>query len=137
MLYTEILSGVWIGDIDVMYNKKFLQDNHITVIINCTINFKFSDSPGIQNIRIPLSDNLWNNIELLRQHKDNILQFIDSHIDKHNILLCCYDGKTLSPFIMSLYLIHYGEITKDRVKQIILSKNPLVSMDWDTSLLDL
>ena len=24
MLYTEILSGLWIGDVDLMYNKKFI-----------------------------------------------------------------------------------------------------------------
>lgn len=137
MLYTEVLSGVWIGDVDLMYNKKFIQDNHIEVIINCTVTFKFPECPGIQTIRIPLSDTLWHNIDSLKQNKEKILQFIDSQIDKHNVLICCYDGKTLSSFIMSLYLIHYGEITKDRVKQIILSKNPAVSMDWDISLLDL
>ena len=58
MLYTEIISGLWIGDIDIMYNKKFITDNAITIVINCTSNYKFSDHPNVQNIRIPLSDNL-------------------------------------------------------------------------------
>ena len=42
MLYTEILSGLWIGDIDLMYNKKFIDDNQIQVIINCTMDYQFS-----------------------------------------------------------------------------------------------
>ena len=51
MLYTEILSGLWIGDIDIMYNKKFITDNNITIILNCTTTYKFSDYQNIQNIR--------------------------------------------------------------------------------------
>tara|TARA_B100000780_G_scaffold258339_2_gene208637 strand:+ start:469 stop:882 length:414 start_codon:yes stop_codon:yes gene_type:complete len=137
MLYAEILSGLWIGDIDIMYNKKFIQDNNITVILNCTINFQFTDLPNIQNIRIPLSDNLWNNIDTIRNHKDKILNFIDESLETSNILLCCYDGKTISPFIVSLYLMKYGEINKDKLKQIILSKHTGISMDYDLNLLDL
>ena len=137
MVYVEIISGLWIGNVDMMYNKKFLQDNQITLIINCTHNFKFSDLPNIQNIRIPLSDILMNNIDQLRIHKDKILTFIDTSLEQHNILLCCYDGITNSPFIVSLYLIAYGSISKDNIKKIIQSKSTEISMDYDLSLLDL
>lgn len=137
MLYAEILSGLWIGDIDIMYNKKFLQDNNITLLINCTINYKFSELDGIKNVRIPLSDNLYNNIDQLRQHKDKILKFIDDSLEEHNLVIACYDGKILSPFIISLYLMNYGGITKDKLKKIIQSKNTQISMDYDLGLLDL
>ncbi len=137
MLYVEVISGLWIGDIDVMYNKKFIEDNNITIILNCTINFKFSDYPNINNIRLPLSDNLYNNLEQLRTHKDKILKFIDDSLQDNNIVIACYDGKTISPFIISLYLMKYGDITKDKLKQIILSKNKAISMDYDLDLLDL
>jgi len=137
MLYTEILSGLWIGDINTMYNKKFIADNNITIIMNCTIAYKFSDYKNIQNIRIPLSENLYHNLDVLRQNKDKILSFIDTSLNNHNMLICCYDGKTLSPFLVSLYLIKYGDITKDQIKKIIQSKNTLISMDYDLELLDL
>jgi len=137
MVYAEIISGLWIGNVDMMYNKKFLQDNQITLVINCTHNFKFSDLPNIQNIRIPLSDNLMNNIDQLRIHKDKILTFIDSSLEQRNILLCCYDGITNSPFIVSLYLLKYGDIPKDKIKRIIQSKSTEISMDYDLDLLDL
>jgi protein-tyrosine phosphatase len=137
MVYAEIISGLWIGNVDMMYNKKFLQDNQITLVINCTHNFKFTDLPNIQNVRIPLSDNLMNNIDQLRIHKDKILTFIDSSLEQHNILLCCYDGITNSPFIVSLYLLTYGDITKDKIKRIIQSKSTEISMDYDLDLLDL
>ena len=137
MVYAEIISGLWIGNVDMLYNKKFLQDNQITLIINCTHNFKFSDLPNIQNVRIPLSDNLMNNIDQLRIHKDKILTFIDSSLEQRNILLCCYDGITNSPFIVSLYLLKYGDIPKDKIKRIIQSKSTEISMDYDLDLLDL
>lgn len=137
MLYVEIISGLWIGDVDIMYNKKFLQDNNINIIINCTTTYNFSDYSETNNIRLPLSDNLYHNLDQLRIHKDKILKYIDDSLENNNILLCCYDGKTNSPFIISLYLMKYGGITKDKIKQIILSKNINISMDYDLGLLDL
>ena len=137
MLYTEVLSGLWIGDIDIMYNKKFIEDNQIKLIINCTIDYKFSEHKGVQNVRIPLPNNLYNSLDTLRQNKDKILNFIDSNLENHHILICCVDGIIISPFIVSLYLVKYGEIEKSEIKKIIQSKNQVVSMDFDLSLLDL
>ena len=137
MLYTEVLSGLWIGDIDIMYNKKFIEDNQIKLIINCTIDYKFSEHKGVQNVRIPLPNNLYNSIDTIRQNKDTILNFIDSNLENNHILICCVDGINISPFIASLYLIKYGEIDKSEIKKIIQSKNQAVSMDFDLSLLDL
>jgi len=111
--------------------------NDIQVIINCTTNYKFSEYPNVQNIRLPMSDVLFQNIDMLRNNKQKILSFIDSSLETKNILLCCYDGKTISPFIVSLYLIHYGEINPRLTKQIIQSKNTEITMDYDLSLLDL
>jgi hypothetical protein len=137
MVYAEIISGLWIGNVDMMYNKQFINDNNINIIINCTINFKFNEYPNIRNIRIPLTDVLIQNIDLLRNNKDKILSYIDKSLNDNNILICCYDGVTISPFILSLYLIHYGNIDKNKIKQIIQSKNSTISMDYDLSLLDL
>lgn len=138
MLYTEVLSGLWIGDIDMIYNKKFLEDNQIKVIINCTYEHPFSEvTKDIQNIRIPLPNNIYNCIDILRQNKDKILEFINSQLEFNHILICCQDGTCISPFIVSLYLIHYGNIQKSEVRKVIQSKNNAVSMDYDLNLLDL
>ena len=120
-----------------MYNKKFIEDNQITIIINCTIDYKFSEHNNVQNIRIPLPNNLYNSLDTLKQNKDKILNFIDSNLENHHILICCLDGIIISPFIVSLYLVKYGEIDKNEIKKIIQSKNESVSMDFDLSLLDL
>jgi len=137
MVYAEIISGLWIGNVDMMYNKKFIEDNNITIIVSCTTTYKSSEQPNIQNIRLPLSDNLYQNIDQLRLHKDKVLKFIDDSLEDHTILISCYDGKTISPFIISLYLIKYGKIEKNKIKRIIQSKNTSISMDYDLDLLDL
>ena len=137
MLYTEILSGLWIGDIDIMYSAKFIEDNQIKLIINCTIDYQIKEHRGVQNVRVPLPNNLYNSIDTIRLNKDKILTFIDSNLENKHILICCLDGTTISPFIVSLYLVEYGGIEKSEVKQIIQSKNSSVSMEFDVGLLDL
>lgn len=137
MVYAEIISGLWIGNIDMMYNSKFIKENDITIIVNCTLNVPFSNKISTKNIRIPLSDSLIHNIDTLRTNKTKILHYIDSILETDNILICCYDGKTISPFIVSLYLIEYGGISKDKIKSMILSKHTEISMDYDITLFDL
>lgn len=137
MLYTEVISGLWIGDIDIMYNKKFIQDNNIEVVINCT-NYQFSESvENTQNIRIPLTDDIYHSIDIVRQHKQKILQFIDSQLEEKHILICCREGTSISPFLVALYLVNYADIPKSEVRKIIQSKNEAISMDFDLNLLDL
>ena len=64
MVYTEIISGLWISNIDMIYNKQFLKDNDITIIINCTVNYKFNNESTIKNVRIPLVEDLYSNIDM-------------------------------------------------------------------------
>lgn len=138
MLYTEVLSGLWIGDVDMMYNKKFIDDNQIKVIINCTIDQPFSETiTGVENIRLPLANNLYACLDTIRHNKDKILHFINDKLESYHILLCCFEGSIISPFIVSLYLIDYADIPKSEVRKIIQSKNEAVSMEFDLNLLDL
>jgi|TARA_B110000208_G_scaffold190551_1_gene254726 protein-tyrosine phosphatase len=137
MLYTEVLSGLWIGDIDIMYNTKFIEDNQIKLIINCTIEYHIKEQVGVQNVRVPLPNNLYNSIDILKTHTEQLLNFIDSNLEHKHILICCLDGTTISPFIVSLYLVKYGGIPKSDVKKIIQSKNSSISMEFDVGLLDL
>ena len=37
-MLTEILSGLWIGNISDAYNEDFYKDNQISIAINCTFN---------------------------------------------------------------------------------------------------
>ena len=137
MIYTEIISGLWIGDIQSMSTKQFLQDQSITYILNCCQGIAIPEVEGIQVSCLGLSDQLIHNMRFFKQHHQQLLSHIHSLLDDHNVLIGCYDGQTLSTYLACLYLVRYGSIQSRDVKSIILSKNTQLSMDYDISLLHL
>ena len=133
---TEILSGLWIGDINDIYDEEFYKNNLINIVINCTIDQGFLDLPNLKKIRISLSPEMDPNrdIYLLRSNKDKILSFIHKNIEEENIFVCCYNGLTISPLIVALYMIEYGGISKDNIREILRSKNEKICLDYDLSI---
>ena len=135
-MYTnELLSGLWIGDTDILNSKKFMIDNQIDIILNCTQLFDFPDL-DLQKIRLPFSNdkNSDTDLMLLRQNKDKILSFINDNITDKNILIVCYDGKSISPFIVFLYIAEYSKIDKRSIYNIMLTKDSNLSLWFDLSL---
>ena len=135
MYANELLSGLWIGDTDILNSKKFMTDNHIDIILNCTQLFDFPDL-DIQKIRLPFSNdkNSDTDLMLLRQNKNKILSFIHDNINDKNILIVCYDGKSISPFIVYLYIAEYSKIDKRSIYNIMLTKDSNLSLWYDLSL---
>jgi hypothetical protein len=135
MYATELISGLWIGDSSILNSKKFMSDNQIGIILNCTQLFEFPDL-DLQKIRLPFSNdkNSDTDLILLRQNKDKILSFINDNIDNHNILIVCYDGKSISPFIVSLYIAEYSQLNKKSIYDILLTKDSSLSLWFDLSL---
>lgn len=131
---TEIISGIWIGSIDDSFNKVFIKDNNISILINCTLNYGFPDIES-KKLRIPLTSNLTPDVDIsmLKKNKDKIVDYIYDNIDTSNILIYCYDGKTISPLIVSLFLIYKGGVSKDNIRSILKSKNCNISLDIDLS----
>ena len=136
MFTLELLSGIWIADSDILNSKKFMDDNQITIILNCTQIFDFPDISTIQKIRLPFSNNKNSDtdLSLIRENKTKILQFIHDNIDNHNILICCYDGKSISPFIVALYIAEYSKVDKKSIYNILLTKDSNLSLWYDLSL---
>ena len=135
MFYCELLSGLWIGDSAILNSKKFMEENSIDIILNCTQIFDFPDL-DIQKIRLPFSNdkNSDTDLMLLRQNKDKILSFINDNINDKNILIVCYDGKSISPFIIFLYIAEYSKIDKRSIYNIMLTKDSNLSLWYDLSL---
>ena len=121
MFYCELLSGIWIGDIDILSNKKFIEDNDITILMNCTQLFEFPEIDTLRKIRLPFSPIQSNeNIMLLKKNYHKIVDFIHESIDTNNILICCYDGKSISAFIIALYILNYSTIDRSSIYNILL-----------------
>jgi protein-tyrosine phosphatase len=136
MFCCELISGLWIGDTDIMRSKKFLEENDIKIIVNFTIDIGFPENNDIKNVRIPISEQLKysNDIMKLNTYLEDLLNLIKNNTDKNNILLSCYDGKSVSALVVALYIIKFSSITRDTVRQIIQSKCRDISLDYDFSV---
>ena len=136
MYANELLSGLWIGDTGILNSKKFMTDNSIDIILNCTQLFDFPDLENIQKVRLPFSNNKNSDTDLmlLRQNKNKILSFIHDNMNDKNILIVCYDGKSISPFIIFLYIAEYSKIDKRSIYNIMLTKDSNLSLWYDLSL---
>ena len=140
MYYTEILSGLWISDAHILSKPQFFRDHHISIVINCTQLFEFPNIPdsSLQKIRIPFysetSDK--NNLDLLLQNHRKITQFLKENMSDHNILICCYDGLSLSPMIAALLIKEMGTIDQKSIYEILLGHNRDFSLWCDLALFD-
>ena len=134
---TEILSGLWIGDINDSFNKEFINDNLITIFINCTLNYGFIDIPNTKKLRIPLSSNLdpQKDLILLKNNYPKIIEYIKTEMEENNILIYCYDGLIISPIIVALFIINYGNISLDNIRDILRSKNEKITLDLNLSII--
>ena len=135
-MISEIISGLWIGDHEDTYDEDFINDNLITITINCTIDRGFLNRDDISKIRIPLSPQLnpQTDIEMLKKNIDKILKYSHENIEENNILIYCYNGKTISPLIVGLYILKYGNVSKDLIRDILRSKNENICLDVDLGI---
>ena len=135
-MVTEIISGIWIGDLNDAFNEEFYNDNLITIAINCTIDQGFLDLPKMKKIRVPLTDRLDPNrdITLLRNNMDKILNFIHEKIEEENIFIYCYNGLTVSALLCALYMMKKGDISIEFIHDILRSKNKDICLDFDLSM---
>jgi hypothetical protein len=134
-MLTEIISGIWIGNIQESYNEEFYNDNLIDIVINCTVDYGFLDLPKLKKIRIPITSGIDpnNDIQLLKNNMEKILNLIYENVEENNILIICYDGLSISALIVSLYIIKYGGYSKDNIRDILRSKNENICLDFDLS----
>jgi len=133
---TELLSGLWVGSINDIYNSEFYKDNNINIVINCTIDQGFLNIDTTNKIRIPLSNkpDINSDIYVLSQKIDKILDFINKSLEEKNIFIYCYNGISISPLIVALYMVKYGNISKDIIRDVLKSKNPNICLDYDLSI---
>ena len=133
---TEILSGLWIGDVNDIYKTEFYKDNNINIAINCTKEQGFLNLESLKKVRLPLSNvlDMNNDIYMLQEKREEILNFIHNSLEEKNIFIYCYNGITVSPLIVALYMIYYGNISKDHIRDILRSKNNHICLDYDLGI---
>lgn len=135
MFYREILSGIWISDIDILNNISFLNDKDISIVFNCTEIIDFPDI-DIQKIRLPFTSSQSDvtNVDRLVNNYKKIISFIDSNMDNNNILISCYDGKSISILIIAIYLKHYSKLTNKEIITFLTTKSTDFNLWCDLEL---
>src|SRR6185437_16723228 len=104
---SEILPGLWLGDLKAALDRSFLKDKQIECVINCTKTHPFGDESMIQvKQRVSLKNDIdleSDNNDKLFAKFDNFADSIKKNIKKYNILVHCYSGKDKSATIVITY----------------------------------
>ena len=76
----------------------------------------------------------WTKVDNIKQcDEGNCNTF--KNIELNNIFIYCYNGNTISPMIVAIYLIKYGGISSDMIHEILRSKKETICIDYNLSLL--
>jgi hypothetical protein len=124
--YNEIIPGLYLGNCDAAADKKFIDNNYINLIINCSNDLEFPDfyktiyRLDFEYMRISLDDS----------HKDIDQIIMSINIPKicpiihnkllnyHNVFVHCYAGMQRSATIIICYLMYKDFIEKKRIKNL-------------------
>ena len=135
----QIINNIYICDINYSYEKYIYSKYNINIVINCTENLKFYNNDKIKKIRIPLSYEMNSkDINLLNKNLDKILSYIKNVFLDNVILITCYDGKTISPLIIALFIIKYSKnINHKDIINFVKTKNDNIILDYDMNIFNL
>jgi dual specificity MAP kinase phosphatase len=117
-----ILPGLWLGNGKASLDDKFLRDNKIHAVFNCTKDLPFHSSVN-RRFRVPVDDNLRQeeirNMELWSF--ETIYKLTKEH-KQGNVLVHCYAGMQRSAAVVAMYLIAKYGMTKEQVIPFIKGK---------------
>lgn len=102
----EIIPGIWVGNYKSALDQKYLNENKIKVVVNCTPDYPFTLDQTIDKIRIPVRDSQLEKDFLLMEYyfKFIIPYLITKYKSRQNILIHCYAGKQRSCILMAALL---------------------------------
>lgn len=108
-LSARITKNMYIGDVQLVQNTKFLHNENITAIINLS-GKKTTSVNNIDIFDFVLSNQELMDVEFPKMISklEMICQTISELVhNNRNFLICCLDGKNKSPLTAGYYLIKY------------------------------
>lgn len=123
--YNKISDNIYLGNLAGAQNKKFLEDNNITHIINLSYN-SYPQHSGIKYLIINIPDSPDQNI---KQHFDKVIKFFDDAINNNgNVYIHCKAGISRSTTCLIAYLMYKGlnmcdSVNYVRSKRLIIEPN--------------
>jgi protein-tyrosine phosphatase len=132
---TEIIPNLWLGDIRSALNNDFLTNNHIDVIINCTVKYPFTDLP-VTKIRVSVRDRgIQEDFDDMYLYLEKVVPLIFKLLNEdRRVLIHCYAGRHRSACLVLGFLIKYGHLTLQESIDTVRSKWPRIGLNFASSI---
>lgn len=127
MKANEIISGLWLGDMNAATDSDFFKKYKIRAVINCT-----PDVPmlfkNVDYLNLVLDDSLKDeDILKMSYYLPKAVEFIHlkKDIEGKNILIHCHAGMQRSAAVVTAYLYKYHSLPLSKAIDLILSRRPI------------
>uniref|UniRef100_A0A6C0LSJ9 Dual specificity phosphatase catalytic domain n=1 Tax=viral metagenome TaxID=1070528 RepID=A0A6C0LSJ9_9ZZZZ len=126
----EIIPGLWLGNKVAASNNRWLNEQGITVVFNCTKDLPFS--PNIKKqYRLPVDDNL--KPEEIRNmtlwSHEAVYKLLTEYNKNQKILVHCAAGMQRSATLVGMFLIATKGMTWQQVINYVQSIRPIAFRD--------
>lgn len=123
---TEIIPNLWLGSLKDAQDLNFLKTANIQTVVNCTKDIDFYN-PKLNNIRIPVDDNLeYDQITLLYTYLNKIADVIHSSLRKHEpVLVHCFAGKQRSCSVIAAFLMKHLRLSFSEAAMLMKTKREI------------
>ena len=121
---TEVLDGLWLGDIRSCSNADNLKERNIEVIISCYLgcsaNFPFDFKYEKADLRDTEDENILDDIKRL-------VPEIHKYLTENSaVLVHCMAGRSRSTSLVAAYLMRYKNMTRDEALEFIKDKRSCI-----------
>jgi hypothetical protein len=125
-----IIPGLWLGNGKSSMDEKFLKENGITCVFNCTKDLPFH-SYTKKRYRVPVDDNLKNEeIRNMELWSYEIVYKLTKEHKQGNVLVHCYAGMQRSAAVIAMYLIANHKMKKDNAITFIKRKRSIAFLPF-------
>lgn len=122
---TEILPGLWLGDLMAVHDTVFMKDKQIQMIVNCSNEVRYDKSNNVK-IRHSIQFSQTYDHSALARLISECCVMINNNIGNYNVLVYCQTGNLCAPLIIILYIMKYGNMTVNRSIKSVMTKRPAI-----------
>lgn len=125
---TEIIKGLWIGNLHSAQNKKFFEKEIIGAVVNCTPDIPNTfETMGVLYLNIPMNDTLKEkDIKDMNRYLARTVKFIHTNLsNKRNVLVHCHAGMQRSAAVVAAYLMKYHKKSIMDAINLIIYRRPI------------
>ena len=120
-----ITKNLWLGNIVASQDEKFLKENNIHAVFNCTKNIPFVHSVP-RKYRLSVDDNLQEEeIRNMEHWAMEVVYKLTQEVKNGPVLVHCHAGMQRSAAVVAMYLIANYKMKSDKAMEYIKGKRPI------------